>query len=168
MWFVMLQKKRTFWFILLTLVAALFHVSAIVFLLAWPIYRYSKPVITLAICAALTVADLATGHALINRLSFLFVGDRFDTYLGADQMTDFSGGGTFYLYVLFFAFIIFARLAAKKRLEDIASFDKIFNVACVTMMLIVMCQNLPVFFRIGYYFMLPFNRVSLMERILSE
>lgn len=154
--FVMLQKKKTVAFIVLTLIASLFHASAVVFLITWPVYRYGKPLVVFLICSVFTVVDLLLNHALISSMATLVSGDRFDSYIDADQITSYSGGGTFYLYILFFVFIILAKNLTPGRLEDAVTFDKIFNVACIAMMVSIMCQNLPVFFRIAYYFMLPF------------
>lgn len=155
--FVQLQKGKTVWFVLLTVAASLFHASALTFILALPLYRWSRPFLSGALCLSFAAVDLALSHRLVSWASTLFFDeDRFEGYTSADQFTNYSGGGTFYLYVFFFAFVVLAMVYAKQRFEQKDVFDRVFNVACIAIMITVMCQNLPVFFRISYYFMLPF------------
>ncbi len=158
--FVKLQKGQTLWFLLLTVAASLFHASAITFLLAWPFYRWSRPIVSGAVCLSFAVIDLALNHRLVSwGANAFFQEDRFEGYTAADQFTSYSGGGTFYLYLFFFAFVVVAMCYAKDRFDQKDTFDRVFNVACLAMMITIMCQNLPVFFRISYYFMLPFYAV---------
>ncbi len=158
--FVKLQKGKTAWFIALTVAASLFHASALTFLLVWPLYRWGKPFLSGAVCFSFAAIDLALNHRLVSWAANLFFKeDRFEGYTSADQFTAYSGGGTFYLYLFFFAFVVFAMVFAKQRFEQKESFDRVFNVACAAVMVLVMGQNLLVLFRITYYFMLPFYAV---------
>ena len=153
--FVMLQKRKNILFFVLTLTASLFHLSAIVFVLAWIIYKFSKPMVSFTVCAIIAAIDLISSHAIISVFSSLMTEDRFEEYTHIDNISTYTGGGTFYLYIFFFAFMIFAMFFGKKD-ENTTDTNKIFNVACVAMMIYVICQNLPVFFRMSYYFILPF------------
>lgn len=152
--FVMMQKGKNISFFLLTILASMFHASAIVYIIAWFFYKFSKPIVSFVVCAVIATADLISSHSLIFTLSSLMTEDRFGDYANAGNITEYTAGGTFYLYVIFFAFIIFVMCLSKKDNND--STRKMFNIVCVAMMVYISCQSLPVFFRISYYFILPF------------
>ncbi len=155
--FVKLQQGKTFWFLLLTIFASQFHASALAFLCAWPFYWAKKPFLSGTLCLSVAVVDLATGHRFLAWVtSSLFKEDRFEGYTQADKLTEYSGGGTFYLYLFFFAFVIFAMAYAKQRFEQKEQFDRLFCVACLAVMTSIMGRNVPALFRISYYFLLPF------------
>lgn len=155
--FVKLQQGKTIWFLLITVLASLFHASALAFLLAWPFYRWGRPFLSGAICLSVAGIDLVSGHRLLSwASSSLFKEDRFEGYTQATELTEYSGGGTFYLYLFFFAFVILTMIYAKQRIEQKDVFDCLFNVTCIALMTSIIGRNIPAFFRISYYFMLPF------------
>lgn len=153
--FVMMQKGKNVGFFLLTILASLFHASAIVFVISWLLYKFGKPMSIFCGCFIVTAVDLFTNHAVISVFSRLMTENRFENYLDIGEEAKYSGGGTFYLYMMFFVLIIFV-MCMRHKGEIIKETDKLFNVVCAAMMLYVMCQSMPVFFRISYYFILPF------------
>ena len=153
--FVSLQKRKNLRFFILTILASLFHVSAIVYVLMWLFYKFGKPKTSFVICLIITIIDLSTNHAIISVFSKLMTADRFDSYLEIGNEVKYSGGGTFYLYLLFFAFIILTMNLSKKNDTNLES-NRLFSVTCLMMTLYIICQTIPVFFRISYYFILPF------------
>lgn len=154
--FVKLQQGKNKTFIALVALAACSHLSALSFVFAFLLYKWGKPIIVALLSLAIAVADTMTGHTILQYLSSRLMGDRFEDYLDENAFTNFSGGGTFLIYLVFFALITFALLVSKKNLDNTQSYKKMFNVTCVTLMLIFLSQSIPVFFRISYYYILPF------------
>ncbi len=157
--FVKLQKRQAGWFILLTVIASLFHASAITFLVAWPIYRYGRPILIVIACSVLAAVDLALSHRLVLQLTVFVQGDRFEDYAAMDNIIQYQSGGTQLIYFILFAFVIIVMFYAKERIEFKQDFEGLFKVGCLALAVSVMCQNLPGFFRISYYYMLPFYAV---------
>lgn len=146
--YITLRDKKIKQFVILTCVAALFHKSALVFLLSWPLLFIK---VTYVVCALLLFLfiNIGTSGAIVNYLgSMLYVG-RFDSYLERSTSMVFEGGATFFIYIFFYLLILLSYRNIKR---NNVSFDIEFSLLSVGIFFSVIGQSMDNVFRIAYYF----------------
>lgn len=139
--FFCIKKKKIFLFILLTLLASAFHASALVFLIAYPIYYIpaNKPILKF-----LSVPLLLIVYLLRNPLFSLF-----SRLFKENAQNDENG--SFMLFFFFTIIYIFALFFENKLNHVEIGYRNLFYVACI-------CQAFSGVYatamRVGYYFMI--------------
>ena len=152
---VMLQKDRKILFLLLVSIGTMFHLSAIAFFSVLLLKYIKKIDIFTCILIIIAFFDLLSGHSLVTQMTKL-LGERFLSYVDQNELVEYSMGGTFYIYMLFFTFLIWGFCIRKVDLVKDENILLLFKVAVIAMILSIMCQNIPSMFRMSYYFMIPF------------
>lgn len=135
-------------FVILTCVAALFHNSALIFLLSWPLLFIKVNYVVSALFLLLWI-NIVTNGIIVNYLATLFFSGRFDSYLENSVNMAFEGGGTFFIYVFFYLLILISY--RKIKINDV-SFDKEFSILSVGMFFSTIGQSMSNVFRMAYYF----------------
>ena len=150
--FLEIPSRKPVRFVLLTLLAASFHSSALVFLIAYPIYhiRKSRP-ISIASVVALPVFYFAR-LPLFILLSKLF-----------KKNAAIDNNNAIVLLIVFFLIYLFCLLAGNQREKETNGLTNLFWLACA-------CQSMgglnSITIRVGYYFMIYL--ALLLPSILSS
>lgn len=146
--YIAFRDKKYIQFVILTYVAALFHNSALIFLLSWPLLFIKVNYVVSALFLLLWI-NIVTNGIIVNYLATLFFSERFDSYLENSVNMAFEGGGTFFIYVFFYLLILIS--FRKIKINDV-SFDKEFSILSVGMFFSTIGQSMSNVFRIAYYF----------------
>ena len=156
--YIFFRDKRYRLFLILTGIATLFHQSAMIFLLVFPL-MFVPPKYVLGVLVFMLLVNFA-GGIIITNLASLFFGGRFDSHLALSANKVFEGGATFYLYITFFVLILTFYRKMKRRDEY---FDKEISIISMGIFFSVIGQTMDAVFRIAYYFIfLLFPATSLM------
>ncbi len=147
--FVFLQKNLKLRFVAFVILGALFHASAITFLLALPLILIKNDKLVLSATLIVTAVNFLSGDRIVYYLSNLLFSDRFENYVDTAMDSGTGLSTTFLLYVAMFLFIILF-LNKLKKTDSLAAGK--FNVVCAGMMFSFIGQGFPNMFRIAYYF----------------
>lgn len=151
--FQFIQKKKPIQFIVVVIIATLFHSSAIIFLLAYPCYyiRTDKSVLKIGSILLLPVVYLLR-NPLFSLLSKIFK---------PDAVADNNSAIT--LFIIFTLIYIFSLIFEHKHNEIEIGYRNLFYVACI-------CQAYGGVYstaiRVGYYFMIYL--CLLLPEIISQ
>lgn len=163
--YVVLRDKKYLFFVILTSVAALFHNSALIFILALPL-SFFKGRYVVVVLLLLLIANIITNSIFLDYWATTFFNDRFESYLEKSTNMAFEGSGTFFLYMLFYFFIL---ISYRKIKNSDAEFDKDFNVLSVGIFYSVLGQSMDSVFRLAYYFIfLLFPATSVMIQVIVK
>lgn len=146
--YIAFRDKKYKQLVILTCVAALFHNSALVFLLSWPLLFIKVNYVVSALFLFLLI-NIGTNGIIVNYLASLFFSGRFDSYLEKSVKMAFEGGATFFIYVFFYLLILISYRKIKRK--DV-TFDKEFSILSVGMFFSTIGQSMSNVFRIAYYF----------------
>lgn len=150
--YIKLKEGKELPYIFLTLIAATFHISALLFLLAYPITLVRKTYIILIVVLGISLVNYLTGGAVATKVASLFFNDRFSGYLSRSQDMAFDGSATLFIYlVIYFISLLFYR----KMEHDDGSFYRDFNVLTLGIFFSILGQSMDNVFRIAYYFIYP-------------
>lgn len=140
-WGLQFIEKKQFWkFLATVLLASVFHRTALVFLVAYPVYH-----IRLTPSLRWGTLALIAGVYVLRVPLFRVFGSLFPSYSAA------GGGGSISLFLIFCAIYIFCCVFADPRDERTCGYVNLFLLACI-------CQafgsisNLAI--RVGYYFIM--------------
>lgn len=135
-----IEKKKKLWFILLVLLASTFHSSAIVFLIAYPMYHIRFTNVQRLILVACIPVIYILRVPIFSVLSLIF-----------KENAEIRDTGAFTLMIVFVLIYIFLLLLNKSKDEKINANINLFYIACL-------CQCFGGIYdtaiRIGYYFMI--------------
>ena len=150
--YIQLKNNRNKPFLLLTFLASTFHLSSLIFLLAFPVMKYKKtPVLILGVLA-FSFFNILTGGAIAAVMASLFFSNRFDDYIARSQKMVFEGSFTIYIYIM----VYLISLLNFKRLRSLDSaFYRVFNVLTIGVFFAILGQTMDNVFRISYYFIFP-------------
>lgn len=150
--YIQLKKNRNIAYLLLTLLASTFHMSSLIFLLAYPVMKLKKTYILIAGVLGVSVVNIITSNAIAAVMASLFFNDRFEGYIARSQNMVFEGSFTLYIYLV----VYFTSLYYFKK---ISSLDPIFyrdyNVLTIGIFFAILGQTMDNVFRIAYYFIFP-------------
>lgn len=146
--YICLRDKHYVRFAFLSILAAFFHKSALIFFIALPL-MFAKASVVVVILLLLLILNIVSGGAIVNLLATVFFGGRFDGYLSQSANMAFQGGATFFLYIFFYLLILMSYWKIKQRDE---SFNKSFNILSVGIFFSTIGQSMSNVFRIAYYF----------------
>ena len=147
--FVSLYKSKKIRFIVFVMLGAMFHASAISFIIALALMFIKSDKFVLLTAIAVTIINTFSGDRIVYYLSNVLFSDRFEDYVDIAMESGTSFSTTFILYVLMFVFIIIYLSQVKK--NDRLAAGR-FNIVCIGMMLSFIAQGFPNMFRIAYYF----------------
>lgn len=144
--YVYLMRSKYVIYAVLTLIATLFHASAILFLLALPASMVNYKLLSLTLLGGAAI-NISTGGTLSRALASLFFEDRFANY----AVSSFEGTTTFILY---FAIYLICLLGMRdiKRMNKEAIMSM--NLFTVGIFFTFLGQQLENVFRIAYYFII--------------
>lgn len=140
-----IENKKKLFFALTVFLASLFHYSALIFIIAYPMY-YMKLTNVKRVFLPITVfAVYLLKYPLFNILGKFFKDDA-----AANEMA--TGGTLFFIFLLMYIFMLFFyRKSEKKENDHINGAINLFYVACI-------CQSFSSIYdtamRVGYYFMI--------------
>ena len=150
---IMLHEKRYVKFCAFTIVGALFHGSALIFLLALPLSLIKKPKYLLVSAASISIIDIVTKHSILRYITSVLYSGRFTAYIDEASSTVHGASTTFIIYILMFIIISISmnRIYDRYGRENIVP---IYNLAIVAVVLSFMGQSFPNLFRLSYYFII--------------
>lgn len=136
-------------FFSLVFLGSLFHKSAIIFLLAYPLIKIANTKTISLSLISFAIVNVVSGNQLISLVLPYIVGNRFDAYTQHALNASAQAGSTFLIYVTMY---FFACIYFKKLNESDKTFKKHFKLATVALMFSIIAQVFPNMFRIAYYF----------------
>lgn len=140
-------RDRKIWkFILVVLFAALFHSSALVFLIAYPLAFLkfnSKHVFTFLL---VLILYLFFSNQIISLLNILIWSDQYDYYLNNNEGLNYTG---FLIQLIIFLFcLIFTKKVLNKNAKDIT----LYNLVYIGLLLELFSTEIAEIFRLSMYF----------------
>lgn len=147
--YILLKEKRIVLYLILTFVASLFHISAIIFLIALPIVKLKKTGILIVSVLVLTGLNIFTDGAITSFAAKFFFQDRFSGYLARSDEKEFEVSITFFVYLFVYVLALFGIKSINK---DNQTFYQDFNVLTIGIFLSLLSQSMDNLFRIAYYF----------------
>ncbi len=161
--FAALQNRRTVWFLILTVLSGLFHESAYIFLLAFPLVKFKSTMMVGVCTIAAALINLVTKNRLVAGVVTNLFGGRFASYASTAIGADFEGGATYLFYFMLFAIIMLFYPILKQSYKDTG---EMFRLALVAMMFILIGFGMPNMFRIAYYFV--FALLGFVPRLIER
>ena len=147
--YTMLKRDKIRQFALLSLLAGLFHTSALVFLFAFFIMKIKRNAAFITSVVLVAVINAASGNAIASALAITTFEDRFAGYVAKSQTMVFEGTTTFYFYIIFFILALALYNQLKKSDEH---FTENLRLLTVGVMFSFMGQSMSNVFRISYYY----------------
>lgn len=161
--YIYLKNRKNYHYLILTIIAGLFHSSAFVFLLAFPVVKYKKTQIFVLIVSLFVIVNILTNNALVSSLALITFEDRFEGYVERSQNMVFAGGFTFLIYVAIFIMSLFYYKIIKSK-DD--SFTESFKLLTIGVMFAFLGQSMDNVFRIAYYFI--FISIPIFSQIIKS
>lgn len=150
--FIQLKKGRTLPYFLLTSLAATFHLSSLVFLLAYPAMKIKKTNLLITSVFGAGILNIITGGVIANYFALLFFRDRFDGYIARSANMAFEGSYTLLIYlVVYVVSLLYFQTMTKK---DNGVYRD-YNVLTFGILFAILGQSMDNVFRIAYYFIYP-------------
>lgn len=161
--YVYLKKSKYIPYIVITLLASLFHTTAILFLLAFPASKVNYKVLSITLISA-ALAIVLSGGGVSKTIASLIFDERFEGY----SLTKFEGNTTFYLYLIMYAISL-------SGMRNIIKHDNnaviAMNMFTIGIFFSFIGQQLDSVFRIAYYFIFaqfPVFSVFIYNQIKGE
>lgn len=160
--YIQLKNNRNLVFLLLTLLASTFHLSAIIFLLAYPVMKFQKTHLLIAAILVVSLLNILTNGSIAGVMANFFFADRFEGYVLRSQNMAFEGSFTIYIYITVYlvSLLYYKQL---RRLDPV--FYRDFNVLTIGVFFAILGQTMDNVFRISYYFIFPLYPV--FSQVLS-
>lgn len=147
---IVLLENKTILFIVLTCIAGLFHTSAFVFLLAYPIYRTKRTGLVFIACGFFVTISILGGNNVFIWITQL-LGGQYSNYAIRALNSQYNVGSTFIIYLFLYILSIFQY----RRLIDIdENFQAEFRLITVGIAFSTIGQGFANMFRIAYYFII--------------
>lgn len=151
--FLMIKEKKLIKFILLVILAWLFHASAIVFLIAYPLYHLKMSSIWKLVSVITIPLVYIFREPLFEMFSVIFKEDA--------KIGDTGASTLFLVFVLIYVFLIFFGNSKNKQLNGCAN---LFWVACLVQTFSGIYDTAM---RVGYYFMV-YAIISIPEVVSND
>ncbi len=146
-----IKEKKPLKFILTVCLAALFHKSALVFLLAYPLANVKRIDIMTLIASLILGINFITNGLIIKLIVQIPLLDQYQSYVFGGETT--SSGSTLlliYISIILFAFVVRNKIISKG--DDIYL---MYNLTIVGIAITTLSFEYANVFRIGYYFIFP-------------
>ncbi len=147
--YIKLKENKNVAFLILTLLASSFHVSAVIFLFAFPAIRIKKTPVLILSVLGISVLNIISNGAITNGFVSAFFSDRFSGYIAASQENEFEGSLTVYIYLVIYLVSI---LFLKQLKREDQYYYKVFNILTIGIFFAILGQTVDNVFRISYYF----------------
>lgn len=156
-----LRNHKILPYLLLTALASLFHNSAVVSLLMFPIFKFKKDYLVISMAFLVVAVNIASGGALASLLATTIFKERFENYI-ARSATYSDWGLTFFIY-----FVVYLLILVKYKLmgRQNVGFHEDFRLLTVAIMFAFIGQTTDSVFRINYYFI--FIIIPLLAQLLK-
>lgn len=144
--YVYLLENKRYKFIITILIASLFHSSAVVFLVAYPVSKLKLGMKQVFI-TTISLLSLTFGNNYIEMIfSFIFETDRYSGYSNSDVTLSMS---MYILIVIIYCYAAFYLFKSKK--QDVIN-EKLFNILTFGMVFQLYSSVLAEMFRVALYF----------------
>lgn len=144
--YVYLQRSKYIPFVALTVLAAMFHASAILFLLAFPASKVNYKALSFILLGG-AVINIVSGGQMARGVASIFFEERFTNY----AVSSFEGTTTFILYFIIYLICIFGTIDNRHHNKDTIVAMNIFTVGIFFSFIGQQLENV---FRIAYYFII--------------
>lgn len=151
-----MKNKKPLKFLLLVVLAALFHSSALVFIIAYPIYQLSLKIRNIILLVIVGGLGLANGNRIASLAIRLLGNEDYESYLESDRMLNVSG-------VIIAGFVLAFCIFFLYRAKEHARHGGICNLLIIAFFLRVMSTFFfAEMFRVSMYFSL-FQSLAIAE-----
>ena len=147
-----LQKKKRIRASLLTIIAAFFHLSAVVFFLGIIFSFLKKYKLIASIMIVFVFANMISGNYIVYSLSQLFLNGRYAHYGEYALQQSFSLSTTFVLFTFFYVVVLFI---SKKMIQKDDTYYITLNIITLGIAFSILGMGIDNIFRIAYYFIIP-------------
>ena len=145
-----LAKRKLVPFLIIVFIAAIFHQSAISFILIYPIARsrtgWMRLLVILCFFFIIVVFKERIANVMFNYLPQSLLDSRFGGYVGSEKRLTASG---FIIQLLMFFFCLQYR---ERIVKDVPHRETLYNLASISLVFQASAMTLAEFFRIGMYF----------------
>lgn len=146
-----IKKRQLKKFTLVIIVASLFHSSAILFILAYPLsYLRNVKKISLIIMFGLLL-NFTTNNLFLKLLTKIPILQQYENYLYRDE----SAGTGITMIMIYILILCFSYIMRKKIDKKSTYFYLMYNLSIVGLGITLLSFNYANIFRIGYYFIFP-------------
>lgn len=146
---IMLERKRTWLFVLFTLVGSIFHTTCSLFFLAYPLVKIKSTALVILSSLGIAILNQLSGNAITMAAATIYADSRFAGY--ANMFEDFEGTSTFYIYIIIASVAVLLYRQMKR--ADIA-FEQNMRIMSLGIMFSIIGQSVSNVFRIAYYFII--------------
>jgi hypothetical protein len=147
---ILLLQNKTIRYVVFTCIAGLFHTSAFVFLLAYPIYKTKRTDLVLIACGLFVTISILSGNSIFVWITQL-LGGQYSNYAIRALNSQYNVGSTFIIYLLLYVLSI---LQYRRLRGNDENFEAEFRLITVGIALSAIGQGFENMFRIAYYFIL--------------
>jgi hypothetical protein len=147
---ILLLQNKTIRYVVFTCIAGLFHTSAFVFLLAYPIYKTKRTDLVLIACGLFVTISILSGNSIFVWITQL-LGGQYLNYAIRALNSQYNVGSTFIIYLLLYVLSIFQYRRLRGNDEN---FEAEFRLISVGIAFSTIGQGFANMFRIAYYFII--------------
>jgi len=145
-----LKKKKLLKFVLIICVASLFHRTALLFILAYPLAKIKRIDIISFFALFMLLLNYITNSAIIKLIFKIPIFEQYSSYAAGESTTSGSTMLSIYICILVLVFLMRKQLITKYY-----NFHLMYNLTLVGFVITTLTFNYANIFRIGYYFILP-------------
>lgn len=147
----LIKNKKPIKFVVLVFIASCFHLSAIFFILAYPLANIKKIEKVSAIVAAIFLLNFVVKNFFLRLLIVIPILKQYENYvLIPEEATTGATMLFIYVFILIFAFVV-RKIEVNKRND----FPIMYNLSITGFAITLLAFNFANIFRIGYYYILP-------------
>lgn len=141
-----LRERKIYKFIILVLLASLFHSTALVFLIAYPLVYLKLGIKHLVVLILAFLINILFNSQIYSLLKNFIFNEQYEYYLNNEESLNYSG---FLIQLSIFLFcLIFKKVILTKSPENITFYNLIF----IGLIFQLFATNIAVVFRISLYF----------------
>lgn len=141
-----LRERKMYKFIILVLLASLFHSTALVFLIAYPLVYLKLGIKHLVVLISASLINILFNSQIYSLLKNFIFNEQYEYYLNNEESLNYSG---FLIQLSIFLFcLIFKKVILTKSPENITFYNLIF----IGLIFQLFATNIAVVFRISLYF----------------
>lgn len=155
-----LRERKMYKFIILVLLASLFHSTALVFLIAYPLVYLKLGIKHLVVLISASLIDILFNSQIYSLLKNFIFNEQYEYYLNNEESLNYSG---FLIQLSIFLFcLIFKKVILTKSPENITFYNLIF----IGLIFQLFATNIAVVFRISLYFSI--FSIILVSNVISS
>ena len=155
-----IKKRKPIKFILLVILASLFHMSAILFLIAYPLGRAKLGIWHIVSFGIMVVLFLGFQSTIRSFLSEILADSQYGSYADRETALNFSG------FIIQICMFIFNLLYYSKGVKEDKNAIVLYNLAFIGLSLQLFSSMIAEFFRLSYYF--SFANILLVPLAISS